>query len=74
MVVCVRIVGPVCWARPKDAPEGAAVQTGLETGDVDVADESAFGKGLAEGLIVYAVAVIRPDQDGQVVVSVFSRY
>jgi hypothetical protein len=70
VVVLVGVVGPVLGAGPEDAPEGAAVHAGFETRDVDVAEEAAFGKGLAKGLIVDMVVVNCPDQDGQVIMSI----
>ena len=60
-IVRVGVVSSVCWARPENAPEGAAVHAGAETGDVDVAGEAAVGEGLAEVVVVDVVVVISPN-------------
>ena len=69
-VVRVGVVSSVCWARPEDAPEGAAVHARLQARDVDMTVQAALSEGLAECLIVDVVVVEGPDEDGQVIVSI----
>lgn len=69
-VVLVRKVGAVGRTGDEDAPEGAAVHSGAEAGDVDVPGQAALDEGLAEAPIVNVVVEVGPDEDGQVVVSI----
>lgn len=72
-VVVIREVSAVGRAWREDAPEGAAIETVTEPGQVYVPGQATLLKRLGEVLGVDLVVVERAKENGQIIVAIYTR-